>query len=193
MSRPIPIDIIPSHIHLSEADQVTLFGASHALTIGEHLSQTGQVAYEESLNVRGTLKRSISLRVLGPCRENTQVELTPTEAQLLGIVAPTARSGDNSEAADCMLDGPLGNVRAVASVIIPQPHLHCSDAEAAHLRLQNGKMVTVDIVGDRPCILHDVVVRVHPTYRIRLHIHPDLARENWLTGVMHGRIRENGL
>lgn len=193
MSRPIPVEIIPSHVHLSEADQSVLFGDAFAATVAGNLSQGGQVAYAEMVEVRGTLKRSIDLRVLGPCRKETQVELTPTEAQLLGLAAPVAKSGDHTRAAHCTLVGPQGTVTARASVIVPQAHIHCSDAEAEQFHLHNGKVVTVDLDLDRPCTLTDVVVRVHPTYRLRLHIHPDIAREHWLTGVVHGRIREAGL
>lgn len=193
MSRPIPVDIVPSHVHLSEADQQSLFGVGFAATIAQPLSQTGQFAYADRVQVRGRLKRSIALRVLGPSRTVTQVELTPSEAQLLGIDAPLAKSGDLREAGDCVLTGPAGEVVAKASVIIPSPHLHCSDVEAAQLHVTNGKIVALDILGDHPSVLEGVVVRVHPTYRLRLHIHPDLARDHWLVGVLHARIRESAL
>lgn len=193
MSRPIPLEIIPSHVHLSEADQEVLFGAAFPVTVAEQLSQTGQYAYADAVEVRGQRKRRIALRVLGPCRKTTQVELTPTEAQLLGIAAPDAKSGDHTDAGDCVLVGPEGTVSAKASVIIPRPHLHCSDTEAAQLHVHNGKVVTIDLDLERSCTLTDVVVRVHPTYRLHLHIHPDIARTHWLTGVVHGRVREAGL
>jgi putative phosphotransacetylase len=190
MARPIPVEIIPSHIHLSEADHAKLFGPGHAGTIATALSQHGQYAYAETVEVFGKLKRGLELRVLGPHRRATQVELTPTEASLLGISAPTARSGDLSEAANCKLKGPGGEVKAEAVVIIPKPHLHVSDAEAKSLRLENGKEVALDVIGDTQRTLEGVVVRVHPTYRLRLHVHPDLARQYWLTGVIHARLRE---
>ncbi len=189
MSRPIPIEIVPSHIHLSEEHQAKLFGAGTASTITHALAQSGQFAYAQSLEVFGKLKRSITLRVLGPHRKFTQVELTPTEAAVLGLNAPIARSGDVSMAATCRLVGPAGEVTAEASVIIPQAHLHCSDTEAASLHLTNGKLVEVEIIGDQPAVLSNVTVRVHPSYRLRLHIHPDIAREYWISGVVHGKLR----
>lgn len=190
MARPIPVEIIPSHLHLSEADHVSLFGLGHAGTISTALSQHGQYAYTDTVEVFGKLKKGLDLRVLGPFRRATQVELTPTEAALLGIAAPFARSGDLSEAGNCRLKGPNGEVKAQAVVIIPKPHLHVSDTEARTLRLENGKEVALDILGDSPRTLENVIVRVHPTYKLRLHIHPDLAREHWLTGVLHARLRE---
>lgn len=189
MSRPIPVEIVPSHVHLSEEHFAVLFGAGHAATIVENLSQTGQFAYRESVEVFGKLKRSVVLRVLGPGRRATQVELTPTEAQLLGLAAPLTRSGETAHAADCRLVGPAGETLVPASVIVPKPHLHCSDVEAASLHVANGKMVSIEVIGDNPYVLDDVAVRVHPSYRLRLHVHPDLAREHWMTGVVHARIR----
>lgn len=193
MSRPIPVEIIPSHVHLSDVDQAALFGAGFAATIAQPLSQTGQFAYADQVEVRGKLKRSLQLRVLGPARRTTQIELTPSEAQLLGIDAVEAKSGDLSQAADCTVRGPAGEVQVKAAVIVPKPHLHCSDAEATALHVTNGKVVALDILGDHPCSLEEVVVRVHPSYRLRLHVHPDLAREHWLVGVLHARIRESVL
>lgn len=190
MTRPIPVEIIPSHIHLSESDHTTLFGIGHAGTIANSLSQHGQYAYAETVEVVGRLKKTLELRVLGPHRKTTQVELTPTEASLLGLTAPVARSGDLARAGKCRLKGPGGEVEVKAAVIIPKPHLHMSDAEAKSFRLENGKEIALDILGDALCTLENVVVRVHPTYRLRLHVHPDLARQYWLTGVLHARLRE---
>lgn len=190
MSRPIPVEVVPSHVHLSEEHHLALFGAGHVGTVAHQLSQNGQFAYEETVEVFGRLKRSLHLRVLGPNRKATQVELTPTEAQLLGLEAPVARSGHLRDAVSCRLKGPAGEIMVDASVIIPRPHLHMSDVDAKALRLENGHEVAVDMLGDRPCVLEHVTVRVHPTYRLRLHVHADLARDEWLTGAHHVRIRE---
>jgi len=188
MSRPIPVEIIPSHVHLSHEDHVKLFGPGHAGTISHALSQHGQYAYEETVEVC-KLKRSLVLRVLGPERAQTQVELTPSEALLLDMKAPLARSGDLSEAAECTLKGPKGKVK-IQAVIVPKAHIHLSDVEAKQMQLENGDTVRVDIMGEHPVELSHVVVRVHPTYRPRLHVHADIAREHWLTGVLHARIRD---
>lgn len=190
MARPIPVEIVPSHVHLSEADHLSLFGVGHAGTVDRPLSQHGQFAYSESVEVFGRLKRGLELRILGPFRKLTQVELTPTEAALLGISAPIARSGELTKAGNCRLSGPAGEIKVEAAVIIPRPHLHVSDTEAKALRLENGKEVSVDLLGDNARLLEGVVVRVHPSYQLRLHLHPDLARDLWLTGVVHARLRE---
>lgn len=190
MSRPIPVEIVPSHVHLSEVDHVALFGGGHALTVTHTLSQNGQFAYEETVEVFGRLKRGLKLRVLGPHRKTSQVEITPTEAEYLGLEVPEVKSGDLRQAAPCRLRGPAGEVVLEAAIIIPKSHIHLSDTEAKSLRLENGSEVSVDIMGDHPRTLDSVVVRVHPTYRARLHIHADVARSEWLSGVHHVRIRE---
>jgi putative phosphotransacetylase len=189
MSRPIPVEIIPSHVHLSREDHGKLFGDGYAGTISHTLSQHGQYAYEETVEVSGKLKRSLTLRVLGPERLQTQVELTPSEADLLGIKAPLVKSGDLASAGACTLRGPKGEVK-VNAAIIPKAHVHLSDVEAKEMQLTNGDRVRVEILGEHPVQLSEVVVRVHPTYRPRLQIHPDIAREHWLTGVLHARIRD---
>ena len=190
MSRPIPVEIVPSHVHLSESDHAVLFGAGHAGTVAEPLSQNGQFAYLETVDVFGRLKRSLALRVLGPHRKTSQVEVTPTEAEFLGLEPIEARSGDLRGARPCRLKGPAGEVSLDAAVIVPRSHIHLSDHEAKALRLKNGDEASIDILGDRPRTIDNVVVRVHPTYRARLHIHADLARDAWIAGVHHVRIRE---
>ncbi len=109
---------------------------------------------------------------------------------LLGLKPPTAKSGDLSKAVSCVLKGPKGTVTAKASVIIPKSHVHLSEADAKHYQVKNGDAVRVEVLGENPTELSDVIVRVHPTYRARLHVHPDIAREHWLTGVLHARMRD---
>lgn len=190
MSRPIPVEVIPSHVHLSEDHHRRLFGDGHVGTVRHELSQTGQFAYQEAVEVVGKNGESISLCVLGPSRKVTQVELTPTEARLLGIDAPIAKSGDLGHAGMYTLKTAYGSIEVAASVIVPKSHLHLSDAESVALRLQNGAVVRVDVVGDVAHVLENVVVRVHPTYRARLHIHPDIARSMWLHSGAHVRVRD---
>lgn len=189
MSRPIPIEIIPSHVHLSDEDHRTLFGANFAGTVEHALSQRGQFAYQETIEVSGRLKRSLKLRILGPYRKHSQVELTPHEAALLGVTAPEARSGDLSQAASCTLRGPAGQITAKAA-IIPKPHLHASESEAKSLGLTNGQEITMEIIGETARVLPGVIVRVHPTYSLRLHVHPELAQQEWYVGQLQARIRE---
>ena len=187
----IPVEVVPSHIHLSAADYAVLFGDTSS-TVAHRISQQGQHATDMHIEVRGRLlKRAISVRYLGPERKHTQVELTPTEAKYLGIEAPVVKSGILDDAGDCMLIGPAGKIASKASVIIPRPHLHCSPDEASVLRLENGQEVSMELRLDTPRILEGVVVRVHPSYTLRLHIHSDIAREHWIMGPMYASLEKN--
>ena len=190
MSRPIPIDIIPSHVYLSAADQATLFGKGTPMTISGELSQGGQYVYDEVVEVFGKLKRSLTIRVLGPDWEQSFAELTPTEVAFLGLRAPIAKTGDLEGAAACRLVGPEGEVELARGVITPRPHLLCSPEEAAGAHLSNGAEADVEISSSRPQLLEKVIVRVHPAFKWRLEIHQDDARRLWLTRSTHARLRE---
>lgn len=186
----IPVEVVPSHIHLSTEDYSVLFGHVSS-TVAHRISQQGQHATEQNVEVRGRLlKRALSVRYLGPERKQTQVELTPTEAKYLGIEAPVAKSGILGEAGDCTLLGPAGKIASKMSVIVPRPHLHCSPDEAAVLRLENGQEVSMELHLDTPRILEGVVVRVHPSYTLRLHIHADIAREHWIMGPLYASLEK---
>lgn len=178
----IPIEIIPSHVHLSNSDWSTLFGPQKEQTPVHKISQFGQHVAEQSVQVSGKLfKRSLALRVLGPDRHQTQVELTPTEAAFIGVPAMVGQSGVLTGAVDCVLTGPNGKI-SVKAAIIPEAHLHLSPDEAQQFRLSNGEQTAVTILLEQPQKLEAVRVRIHPTYRARLHVHSDLARDYWLTG-----------
>ena len=186
----IPVEVVPSHIHLSTADYAVLFGDVSS-TVAHRISQQGQHATDVNVEVRGRLlKRAINVRYMGPERRHTQVELTPTEAKYLGIEAPVAKSGVLGEAGDCTLVGPAGKLASKTSVIVPRPHLHCSPDEAAVLRLENGQEVSMELHLDTPRILEGVVVRVHPSYTLRLHIHADIAREHWVMGPLYASLEK---
>lgn len=187
--HPIPVEVVPSHVHVCAADYAVLFGENPA-TVAHRLSQYGQHVWEETIEISGKLlKRTLVVRVLGPERRATQVELTPTEAKYLGVDASFARSGDLARAGTCVLKGPSGKVTAQAVAIVPKPHVHCSPDEAAALRLENGQEVAVDLMLDTPRTIEGVVVRVHPTYQLRLHLHADIAREHWIAGPCYAELR----
>jgi len=179
-----------SHVHLSEGQRKILFGERNSGTVRQEMSQSGQFAYEETVDVVGSNGKVLTLRVLGPSRKSTQVELTKGEAELLALHAQEALSGDFDLAIDCTLKTEHGEVVAPKSVIIPRMHIHLSDSEARTLRLEHGSVVRVDVIGDGARVIDDVVVRVHPTYRARLHLHADDARDLWLSGGAHVRIRD---
>ncbi len=188
--RPIPVDVIPSHVYLSQKDQISLFGQGYAMTVAGDLSQTGQYVCEEMVEVFGKLKRGIKLHILGPYWEESHVEVSSTDAAYLGFDPKEVRSGDLSDAKPCELVGPAGSVSILNGIIVPKPHLLCSPKEADELFLSNGKIIQVEIILANPKYINDVVVRVHPTYKLRLEINPDYARDLWITHTAHARIIE---
>ncbi len=176
----IPVAVQYRHAHLSAADQARLFGADAVLKAVAHVGHRGQVAYRETITVVGPNGRLEQVRVLGPVRAETQVELSPVEAEALGIDAPVRLSGDVKRAASCGLKGPHGSIRARACVIIPARHLHCSARDAKRLGVKQGDVVSVGVVGRPETRVEHVAVRVHPSFRTSFHLTADEAAEFWL-------------
>lgn len=177
---PIPIEIIPRHVHLSTEDHDRLFGVGAKLTVLSKLSQRGQVVYRETLTVIGKNGEIESIFVLGPCRKETQVELSSHEATALGIGAPVRLSGDIARTPGCTLEGPAGEIKLKRGVIVPVSHLHATPAEAEKMGIKNGDEVSVKIPGAGDENIENVVVRVHPTFHLSLHITSDMASSLWI-------------
>jgi propanediol utilization protein len=175
LGRPVRIEYSARHVHLSQADQDALFGAGHTMKPLKELSQTGQFAYEEKVTVRGP-KGEFDTRVLGPCRKQTQVELAFSDGRRIGAETPVRVSGDLAGSGGAVtLVGPKGEVALKEGVINDERHLHISDTEAAEIGLKNGDMIDVLVPGDTPIIVRDTVVRVHPSFRMNIHLDTDEA------------------
>ncbi len=170
----VRIEYSARHVHLSQEHQDILFGPGYTMTILKELSQTGQYAYEEKVTVKGP-KGQFDARVLGPCRKQSQVELAFSDGYRLGIMTPVRISGDLAGTAACELIGPKGAVELSEGVINDERHLHCSDQEADTLGLKNGDLISVRIPGATPITVHNVAVRVHPSFRMNIHLDTDEA------------------
>jgi putative phosphotransacetylase len=188
--RPIPVDIVPSHVYLSQDDQITLFGSGYAMTVAGNLSCMGQYVCGETVEIFGRLKRGIRLHVLGPNWEHSFAELSLTNASYIGFDLDVNRSGDISDAKPCRIVGPAGEIEIDNGIISPMPHLLCSPKEAEDLRLSNGSIVSAEILLENPKTIDNVIVRVHPTYKLRLELSTDYARDLWITHTVHARIIE---
>jgi acetate kinase len=172
---PIPIGVSAHHVHLSQADVERLFGAGHELAPRAPLSQPGQYASEEVLKLigpRGTLDR---VRVLGPARSETQVEISRTEGYRLGINAPVRMSGDLDGTPGLILEGPAGQIELKNGVIYAQRHIHMTPTDARRLGLENGDVVRVRAGDERELVFGDVAVRVSPKYQLEFHLDTDEA------------------
>ncbi len=176
------------HVHLSQQDLDTLFGAGYALTIKKMLSQPGQYACEERVDVVGAKKSIPGVSILGPVRNATQVELSLTDARSIGVNAPIRESGDIAGSGSCKLVGPKGEVTLSEGVIAAKRHIHMTTADAKEFDLKDKDVVNVKVDGDgRSLIFGDVVVRVNDTYGLAMHIDTD---ESNAGGIAPGAMGE---
>ena len=144
MSKKFIVETSARHIHLSQADLETLFGKGHELTCKKELSQPGQYACEEKVEVVGT-KGSLKMSVLGPTRNATQVELSLTDARSIGVVAPIRESGDIAGTGSCKLVGPCGSVELKEGVIAAKRHIHVTPEAAVELGVKDNDVVYVKV------------------------------------------------
>lgn len=172
-SRQVPVGISVRHIHLSRADVDRLFGRNYQLTPKKQLSQPGQYACEECLDVIGPKGELKKVRILGPERSASQIELAQTDCRNIGINAPVRSSGNTAGSPGVILRGPLGEVAIPEGVIIADRHLHMSGEEAAAFGLKDGDHVSIQIDGEKPGILGNVLVRAGSSHRLDLHIDTD--------------------
>ncbi len=162
------------HVHVSQADLETLFGAGYELTKKKDLSQPGQYACEERVTIVGSKKELAGVSILGPVRKETQVELSLTDARSIGVTAPVRESGDLAGSGACRIIGPKGEIEITQGVIAAKRHIHATTKDAAALGVSNGDIVSVRIDTDgRSLIFGDVVVRVSDSYALAMHIDTD--------------------
>ncbi|MBN1661852.1 MAG: acetate/propionate family kinase [Anaerolineae bacterium] len=172
---PIPIGVSAHHVHLSQQDVERLFGPGHRLTPRSPLSQPGQFAAEETVKLTGPRGSIDRVRVLGPERKETQIEISRTEGYRLGINAPIRMSGDIEGTPGLTLEGPAGKVEIEEGVIYALRHIHMTPTDARRLGLEDGDTVRVRVEGDRELIFGDVAVRVSPKFQLEIHLDTDEA------------------
>lgn len=164
------------HLHLSQEHLEILFGKGHELTVKKMLSQPGQFACEEKVEVVGP-KNSLKMSVLGPVRKDTQVEVSLTDARAIGVTAPIRESGDIAGSGACKLVGPAGEVELTEGVIAAKRHVHMTpeDAEAAGVKDKDIVKLDIQSPNGRSLTFGDVVVRVSASYATAAHIDTDEA------------------
>lgn len=188
--EPIPIEISAHHVHLAQEDVEKLFGPGHQLTPEHELSQPGQFACAEKVNLVGPKGKIMNVRVLGPTRKETQVEIAMTEQFKLGIQPPIRESGDLANTPGVTLEGPAGTAQIQRGVICAQRHIHMSPEDAMKRGLRDKYVVRVRVEGDRELIFGDVVVRVNPNFRLAMHIDTDEGNAASIRTGMQGYIDE---
>jgi acetate kinase len=171
--EPFLVEISAHHIHLTQDHVEALFGKGHQLTKHADLSQPGQYACKEQLTIVGPKGRVERVRILGPARKYTQVEIAMTEQFKLGIHPPIRESGDIAETPGCTLESPTGSVQIDRGVICALRHVHMSPEDALRYGVRDKSFVRVRIAGDRELVFGDVLVRVDPSFKLAMHIDTD--------------------
>lgn len=189
MAMKIEIETSARHVHLSEEHLAILFGEGAVLTRKKDLSQPGQFACEERVDVVGPKKTLTRVSVLGPTRSATQVELSATDARSIGITAPVRESGVLDATPGCKLVGPKGEVEIAQGVIVAKRHIHTTPEDAEKLGVTDKEIVSLKVDTDgRSLIFGDVVVRVSKNYATYVHIDTDEANAAGISGVVYGEI-----
>ncbi|MBQ6256242.1 MAG: phosphate propanoyltransferase [Clostridia bacterium] len=164
------------HVHVTQETLEILFGAGHTLKPIKDLSQPGQFASEEQVDVVGPKNTIKRVRILGPVRPENQVELALTDARSIGVTAPVRESGDVAGSGACKLVGPCGEVELTQGVIAAKRHIHMTPADAEQFGGKDKDVVSVKIippVKGRELIFGEVVVRVSPKFSLAMHIDTD--------------------
>ncbi|MFZ5965877.1 MAG: phosphate propanoyltransferase [Bacillota bacterium] len=185
--KMVPIGMSNRHIHLSKEHIDVLFGAGYELTIMKDLSQPGQYAANEKVDLigpKGTLK---NVRVLGPARGNTQIEISLTDGFVLGVTPPVRDSGDLAGSPGVKIVGPKGEVTIEEGVIAASRHIHMHTTDAEKFGVVDKEVVSVKVDGKRGIVFNNVLVRVHPTYALEMHVDID---EGNAAGIKNGDMGE---
>ena len=183
MKKPLTVGISARHVHVTQQDLETLFGPGAQLTVFKNLSQPGQFASNEKVTLAGKKGKFENVRILGPVRKQTQVEISKTDSFALGIEAPVLQSGTLAEAAPITIIGPAGSIELGHAVIIAARHIHMSPEDAEAYGVRDGQIVKVRTSGPRALVFENVLVRVHPEFALDLHIDTDEANA---AGVKNG-------
>ena len=187
--KQILVEVSARHVHVSQEALAILFGPDATLTPKKDLSQPGQFACVERVDVIGPKSEIKGVSILGPVRPQTQVEIALTDARKLGLDAPIRESGKTLGSPGCTLVGPAGSVDISAGVIAAKRHIHLTPESAEAFGLADQQIVQVKVdTPDRATIFGDVVVRVHENFAPAMHIDTDEANAAGIAGAMQGEI-----
>ena len=189
MAKPVLIEISARHVHVTEKDLETLFGSGYKLKNKKDLSQPGQFASEERVDVVGSKNKLANVSILGPVRTATQVEISATDARSIGIAAPIRESGHISGSGACKLVGPCGEVELAEGVIVAKRHIHMTPEDAEMYSIKDNQIVSVALnTAERSLVFGDVVARVNPNFKLAMHIDTDEANAASVPGSCIGEI-----
>lgn len=180
-SFEIPVGISNRHIHLSQKDVDKLFGDNYKLGKLKDLSQGGQYACNETITICGPRGSIEKIRVLGPIRSKTQVELSIGDCRKTGVSPSVRLSGDLKDTSGMTLIGPKGSVQLNEGVIVAQRHIHMNTENAKHFKVSDGEIVQVQVDGIRGGILNNVSVRINNSFNLECHLDTEEANSFGIT------------
>jgi propanediol utilization protein len=176
------VNISARHCHVTQEDLEVLFGKGAKLTPMKMLYQDGEFAADQSVTVIGPRQRMIpNVRILGPCRTFTQVELAFTDGISLGIDLPVRKSGNHENTPGCWLQGPAGILELKQGVIRAERHVHMGDADIAYYGVKDGDRMDLRIDSDCPTLLESLLVRHSPKFKLEVHLDTDEGNASNLT------------
>jgi len=184
----ITIEVSARHMHISKHDLEELFGPDYQLTPVKDLSQPGQFASKELVNLVGPKGNIDGVRILGPEREQTQIEISETDCFNLGIKPIVRLSGNLEGTSGVALEGPHGVTAIEEGVIVAERHIHMHTSDAKKLGLKNGDRVMVDIDGIRDLLFENIPLRVSDDYATRLHLDTDEANAAFVQNGDQGEL-----
>lgn len=187
MEQKFIVETSARHVHVTRETLDILYGKGYELHNKKDLSQPGQFACEEKVDVTGP-KGTLKMSILGPCRKADQVEVSFTDARALGITPPVRESGDIAGTPGCKLAGPCGEVEIKEGVIVAKRHIHMTPADAEAFGVKDKEVVSVKLDTARPLIFGDVVVRVSDKFALAMHIDTDECNAAAAFGQVMGEI-----
>jgi putative phosphotransacetylase len=185
-----PVAVSARHVHLTKTDFETLFGPGKIMTRYKDLSQPGQFACEETVEVEGPKGSIKRMRVLGPVRNETQVEISISDSFTLGIKPEIRMSGNIAGTPGCTIIGPSGKTTISRGVIVAARHVHLSEEQAAAYGVKDGDSVFIKTPAPRQGIMENIAVRVGKAFDLEVHLDTDEANGN---GILCGTVLEGGL
>jgi putative phosphotransacetylase len=186
--KKIKIEVSARHVHVTQEDLEILFGENFQLENKKDLSQKGQFASNSTVKLVGAKNEIDNVRIIGPVRSYTQVEISRTDAFNLGVKAPLRLSGKVEGSGKIKIVGPAGEIDLQKGVIVAKRHLHLSENEAYKLGLKNGQEINIRVDSERPVIFEMVEVRVNESFSASFHIDTDEANAGGIFGVDEGEI-----
>ncbi|MFD1952944.1 phosphate propanoyltransferase [Paenibacillus thailandensis] len=181
--KQVPVGVSARHIHLTQEHVEALFGAGYQLTVAKPLSQPNQYAANETVAVIGPKGSFPKVRILGPVRKATQLEVSRTDAFALGINPPVRESGNIAGSAGITIKGPAGEVKIEEGVIVAARHIHFHTSDAEKWGITDKQKLKVRFEGERGIVFENVIARVSPDFALDMHIDTDEANA---AGIANG-------